>query len=81
MKPANQCGVCHQDFAYLGAFDEHRVGVHDYTLAEGARREPPVYDGRRCLAVSEMEDLGWHRDQHGRWKSTAREHQLERVAL
>lgn len=81
MRPANLCRSCGEDFAYLSAFDEHRVGTHDYTLGEGIRREPPVYDGRRCLDEHEMLAVGWHRDRHGRWHTGVREQILERVEL
>lgn len=79
----NECRSCGLDFSTVPAFDEHRVGTHDYTLAEGMRREPPVYDGRRCLDESEMRDAGWSRDRWGRWKLPAdREpHLVERVSL
>jgi len=79
----NICGACGLDFASVPAFDEHRVGKHDYTFAEGARREPPRYDGRRCLAVSELEDAGWGKDRWGRWRLPAvlEPHLVERVNL
>ncbi len=53
----NLCTVCTLDFGSVSAFDRHRVGVHEYTFAQGAKMEPPRYDGRRCLSVSEMEAL------------------------
>jgi len=81
VKPANLCRTCGLDFAYLSGFDAHRVGEHDYTFSEGIDREPPVYDGRRCLDRSELEASGWHLDRHGRWASGVREQLLERVAL
>lgn len=55
----NQCGPCGEDFASLDAFDEHRVGFHAFTFPEGTAMDPPRYDGRRCLSVSEMTDAGW----------------------
>jgi hypothetical protein len=79
----NMCPTCGLDFNLVEAFDEHRVGEHDYTFEEGARREPPVYDGRRCLHVSEMEEAGFTRDRWGRWKLPAalEPHLLGRVEL
>lgn len=87
MKVANLCRSCGQDFAYVGGFDDHRVGEHDYTLSEGLRMDPPREDGRRCLSESEMVARGWGRDKHGRWVTGAAatdedaEHLLSRVAL
>jgi hypothetical protein len=66
-----QCDACHEDFGSLSAFDAHRVGRHGYSLTEGLRREPPVEDGRRCLAPWELEAAGWARDQHGRWRRSS----------
>jgi hypothetical protein len=77
----NVCGACGLDFSTVPSFDDHRVGVHDYTLAQGARREPPVYDGRRCLAVAELESSGWTRDRYGRWFSPIDHPAVERVIL
>jgi hypothetical protein len=67
----NLCRSCGLDFGSVAAFDEHRVGEHDYTAAEGMRMEPPRYDGRRCLHPSEMEAAGWHLDRYGRWRLPA----------
>lgn len=79
----NECGACGQDFGSVAAFDEHRVGEHDYLFSEGVQMEPPRYDGRRCLDVSEMEARGFHRDRWNRWALPAeREPRLiERVSL
>lgn len=63
----NQCGACGEDFTGVTLFDAHRVGKHAYTFAEGARMDPPREDGRRCLAVAEMEERGWKRNARGRW--------------
>ena len=81
MKPANLCRSCGLDFAYLSAFDGHRVGEHDYTFAEGLRMDPPREDGRRCLGEDEMVARGWHVDRYGRWHSAVREPVLARVEL
>lgn len=79
----NVCPTCGLDFNTVAAFDEHRVGTHDYLFAEGAKFDPPVWDGRRCLGMDEMEAAGWTRDRHGRWKLPAalEPHLLERVEL
>lgn len=63
----NVCRSCETDFATVAAFDDHRVGTHDYTYSEGAKMDPPREDGRRCLKRKEREELGWLLDQHGRW--------------
>lgn len=77
----NLCRTCGLDFISLSAFDQHRVGDHDYTFAEGIKREPPDYNGRRCLDISELQDIDWRQDRHGRWRSPVRETILERVSL
>lgn len=79
----NFCTACAQDFASLGAFDEHRVGEHDYTFDEGAQMDPPRFDGRRCLHLHELEEAGWRRDRWGRWRLPValEPHLIERVAL
>lgn len=79
----NLCRTCGLDFNSVAAFDEHRVGTHDYLFAEGARRDPPVYNGRRCLAVSELEEAKFERDRWGRWglPATRKPHLVERVNL
>jgi len=79
----NECATCGLDFNSVPAFDAHRVGKHDYLFAEGARRDPPVYDGRRCLAESELVDGGWKRDRWGRWQlpEALRPHLVDRVQL
>lgn len=81
MRPANLCRSCGLDFQTEAGFDDHRVGDHDYTFAQGLRMEPPREDGRRCLDASELESLGWHPDRHGRWRRPVRERVLERVEL
>lgn len=53
----NFCRSCNTDFGSVAAFDAHRTGVHAYTFMEGARRVPPVEDGRRCLDVREMASM------------------------
>ena len=63
----NLCTSCHLDFGSVSAFDAHRVGVHEYTFAEGARMEPPRWDGRRCLAESELAEAV---DRRGRPRFT-----------
>ena len=63
----NLCRRCKQDFGSVTAFDAHRVGKHEYVY------DLEHEDGRRCLAVDELLDSGWARDQHGRWR-TPRSH-------
>lgn len=63
----NLCRACGEDFAGISYFDKHRVGVHAYTFAEGMRHDPPVEDGRRCLAASELREKGWEKNAKGRW--------------
>lgn len=53
------CTSCGRDFSGDTMFDRHRVGVHDYTFAEGLRMDPPKEDGRRCLDPEEMLARGW----------------------
>jgi hypothetical protein len=57
--PLAACRSCGRDFSGDSLFDAHRAGVHDYTLLEGLRREPPLEDGRRCLDTDEMRERGW----------------------
>jgi hypothetical protein len=57
----NQCGVCGEDFSSVRLFDVHRVGRHEYLF--GAEH----LDGRRCLEVEEMRELGWELNVRGRW--------------
>jgi hypothetical protein len=68
----NVCSTCGLDFSTPEDFDEHRVGTHDYLLAEGLRMNPPRDDGRRCLDEDEL--TGWRKDQHGRWVAPAVDH-------
>lgn len=63
----NVCGSCGKDFSSLRAFDSHRVGRHGYTVGEGLRRVPAVFDGRRCLASHELLDGGFAQEPSGRW--------------
>ena len=56
----NLCRSCGLDFASVEAFDEHRIGVHSHLATE--RR-----GGRRCRTAEELAQLGWARNQHGRW--------------
>lgn len=58
----NLCTTCGLDFGSVSAFDRHRVGTHEYTLWEGLRRDPPQDNGRRCLDISEMQEI---RDKDG----------------
>ena len=51
----NVCRSCREDFTSVEAFDEHRVGSHT---------EP---GDRRCRTTSELTQLGWARNQSGRW--------------
>jgi hypothetical protein len=77
----NICSTCGLNFVSVPSFDDHRVGTHDYTYAEGIRQDPPVEDGRRCLDLDEMEQAGWHQDRYGRWKSPIEHPELARVQL
>ena len=65
----NVCGLCKLDFGSVTAFDQHKVGVHAYTLAEGLRMSPPREDGRRCKDTDELTAAGWKPDRHGRWRT------------
>jgi hypothetical protein len=67
----NLCRACEEDFASVAAFDEHRVGDHEFTFREGLERIPPSYEGRRCLSPDEIEAAGWKRDRWGRWRLPA----------
>ncbi len=77
MTPKNLCRSCDQDFSSVEAFDRHRVGTHSYTYSEGLKM-PPLEDGslredgRRCLSIAEMEDLGWRKNERGLWFDPAR---------
>jgi hypothetical protein len=64
----NLCRSCGQDFTSVRGFDKHRVGVHLYTYSEGLKLAPPREDGRRCLAVDELEDAGFRQTASGRWE-------------
>ncbi len=74
----NECGECGLDFGSVSAFDRHRVGVHEYTLAEGMALDPSRFDGRRCLHEHEITDLVdtqdrpvFARNEFGRWSLAA----------
>jgi len=58
----NLCRACGSDFASVTAFDKHRVGVHAYLWS------PELEDGRRCLEVDELPDVGMELDPRGRWR-------------
>ena len=77
----NLCRSCKRDFATPESFDDHRVGTHDYTFAEGLYHDPPVEDGRRCLDPDDMTLRGWRLDRYGRWLSPIEHPILERVQL
>lgn len=64
----NLCTVCRKDFGSVTAFDHHRAGKHAYLWS--VDRE----DGRRCLATDELEQAGWKRDRHGRWRTPGDNH-------
>lgn len=66
-RPRNLCRACGEDFASVEMFDRHRVGVHEYTFAEGLAMSPSREDGRRCLDEEEIEAEGWRTDKRGRW--------------
>ncbi len=77
----NLCVACGHDFASVRAFDRHRTGVHEYTLSEGLRFEPPVEDGRRCMDAREMSAAGLVLDGRGRWTVSAdRDHARRRFS-
>jgi hypothetical protein len=63
----NVCGACGLDFGGIAAFDAHRVGRHEYTLAQGLQMDPPREDGRRCLDLDELLGLGFVQNAYGRW--------------
>jgi hypothetical protein len=64
----NLCPSCGTDFASVAAFDRHRVGRHEYTYSEGAHKDPPREDGRRCLDADEILEAGMELDGRGRWR-------------
>ena len=63
----NECGACGLDFTSVAGFDKHRVGVHEYTLAQGMAMDPPRYDGRHCLTAGELRDKGFEQNERGQW--------------
>jgi len=75
-----ECSSCELHFSGTSAFDQHRVGRHEYTLWEGLQRNPTAEDGRRCLNETEMVEAGMERDAHGRWRVVASEKQLAGLA-
>jgi hypothetical protein len=75
----NLCRACRHDFASVKAFDRHRIGRHDYTLADGFRRDPPVEHGRRCLDVDEIRAAGMELDRRGRWQLVAEADHVRQV--
>ena len=75
------CSICGLHFSGTAAFDLHRVGVHAYTFREGMRREPPVDDGRRCLAPDEMAGAGLKLEGGGRWTRMASDDDLARLRV
>lgn len=79
----NLCATCKEDFGTVASFDAHRIGVHDYTFAEGLNFDPPRENGRRCLDTDEMESAGFQRDRWGRWNQpkALEPKLLERVVL
>lgn len=69
----NQCCACSQDFSSTENFDKHRVGSHQHKWS----LEHP--NGRRCLGVGEMQDLGWTLNGRGRWHNPARSARASRM--
>jgi hypothetical protein len=65
----NLCSACGEDFGSDHAFRAHRVGKHSYTFSAD---DPSRLDGRRCLSVVELKELGWNRDKRGRWRTPPR---------
>ena len=51
----------------MAAFDRHRIGKHEHTVAEGLKMEPPREHGRRCMDVDEMRAAGMELNPKGRW--------------
>lgn len=66
----NLCRSCNEDFSSVEAFDRHRVGVHEYTFLEGL--EQGREDGRRCLSIEELEEIGFEVNDRGRWHDPTR---------
>lgn len=50
----NECARCGLDFGSGEAFDRHRVGVFEYDFDW---RDPAKQDGRRCLHLTEIQEL------------------------
>ena len=74
----NLCQSCGEDFGSVSAFDQHRVGSHDYTSTEGLQMVPPMEDGRRCLSTREIEhrrlrdgSLMFGKNSYGQWSLLA----------
>ena len=63
----NLCTACGLDFASVAAFDNHRVGKHEYTDSEALLMWPRRADGRRCLRQAEIRERGFTQDTRSRW--------------
>jgi hypothetical protein len=57
----NFCTSCGKDFGGVVAFDEHRVGRHQYDYS------PNHPDGRRCLSTHEMVKKQFRLNTRGAW--------------
>lgn len=57
----NLCRACNQDFSSVKNFDRHRVGKHEYLFSADH------LDGRRCLDIEEMTNLGWTFNERKQW--------------
>lgn len=66
----NLCSACKNIFSSVEIFDRHRVGKHEYTYEEGLLVDAD--NGRRCLNVNEMQELGWKSDAQGYWYDPVR---------
>jgi len=75
-----ECSACGLFFSGTSSFDQHRTGVHAYTVSEGLRMQPVRENGRRCLHPSEMAEAGMELDNRGRWRIIPSERQLEGIA-
>jgi hypothetical protein len=73
------CRSCGEDFNGDTLFDRHRVGIHEYTYAEGLGMDPPREDGRRCLDTDELRTLGWTLNEKGRWFDPVQASRLKRA--
>jgi hypothetical protein len=52
------CTLCGLDFAGDSYFERHKTGSHQYTYSEGLKYNPPVEDGRRCMSIEELAEIG-----------------------